>query len=406
MMGGIRKLYLNHVAQTSPISMCLEVYKAEGMYIYGKDNKKYLDFNSGISVSSLGHCYPDVVEAVKAQAETYMHTMVYGEHIQKPQVDYALLLSQVLGNGLDSVYFVNCGTEAVEAALKLARKATGRVEIISCSRAYHGSTIAAESLRSDYDFSRNFFPTIPGVRHIDFNDDLQLSKITDRTACVILEPVQAENGVVPPQNNYLKKVSDRCRETGTLLILDEIQTGFGRTGFMFAFQKYGIRPDILLIAKAMGGGMPIGALVAENSLMTHLARNPMLGHITTFGGHPVSVAAALATLKVLHNGPYICQVFAHENRLLQSLKHPLIKEIRSSGMMMGVELISPKYLTPVIDKAIENGVLIDYFLFNNSSFRIAPPLIAKEDHIQEGIEKIIHALNFVQSNVKNETTLV
>ncbi len=397
-MGGIRKLFLDHVAQTSPISMCLEVYKAEGMYIYGKGDKKYLDFNSGISVSSLGHCYPDVVSAVKKQVETYMHTMVYGEHIQQPQVDYAVMLTEILGNGLDSVYFVNCGTEAVEAALKLARKATGRTEIISCSRAYHGSTIAAESLRSDYEFSRTFFPTIPGVRHIDFNDEDQLSMITSKTACVILEPVQAENGIIPPYNDYLKKVALRCQQTGTLLILDEIQTGFGRTGYMFAHQKYGITPDILLIAKAMGGGMPIGALVAKKSLMDALAHNPMLGHITTFGGHPVCVAAALATLKVLHTGPYICRVFDNEKALLDGLKHPLIKETRSSGMMMAVELKSPKWLTPVIDKAIENGVLIDYFLFNNASFRIAPPLIADTQHIQEGIEKIINALDYVQSH--------
>ncbi len=396
-MGGIRNLFLNHVAQTSPISMCLEVQKAEGMYIYGAGNKKFLDFNSGISVSSLGHCYPEVVSAVKEQVDTYMHTMVYGEHIQKPQVDYAVFLTEILANGLDSVYFVNCGTEAVEAALKLARKATGRSEIISCSNAYHGSTIAAESLRSDYSFSRNFFPTIPGVRHIDFNDESQLSKISTKTACVILEPVQAENGVIVPIDNYLKKVEQRCKETGTLLILDEIQTGFGRTGYMFAHQKYAILPDILLIAKAMGGGMPIGALVANKNLMDHLAKNPMLGHITTFGGHPVCVAAALATLKVLHHGPYVCRVFEHEKTLKEHLQHPLIKEIRSSGMMMAVELVSADLLTPVIDKAIENGVLIDYFLFNNKSFRIAPPLIAEEGHIMEGIHKILNTLESIQS---------
>lgn len=399
-MAGIRKLFLNHVAQTSPMSMCLEVTRASGMYIYGKDNKKYLDFNSGISVSSLGHCYPDVVDAIQFQAETYMHTMVYGEHIQAPQVEYASLLTNILDNGLDSVYFLNCGTEAVEAALKLARKATGRIEIISCSRAYHGSTIAAESLRSDTEFSRNFFPTIPGVRHIDFNDESQLQKITHRTACVILEPVQAENGIIPPENDYLKKVSDRCRATGTLLILDEIQTGFGRTGYMFAFQKYGIKPDILLLAKAMGGGMPIGALVAEKKLMDELSVRPMLGHITTFGGHPVCVAAALATLKVLHTGPYICRVFENEKWVRQNLTHPLIREIRSSGMMMAVDLVSPEYLTPVIEKCIDNGVLVDYFLFNNTSFRVAPPLIAEKYHLEEGVDKILKALDHVHLNVK------
>lgn len=403
-MGGIRKLFLRHVAQTSPMSMCLEVTSASGMYIYGKNNQKYLDFNSGISVSSLGHCYPDVVEAVKSQVETYMHTMVYGEHIQAPQVEYATLLSEILNNGLDSVYFLNSGTETVEAALKLARKATGRIEIISCSKAYHGSTIAAESLRSDDEYSRHFLPTIPGVRHIEFNDDDQLSRITHRTACVILEPVQAENGVVVPYKNYLKKVYDRCRETGSLLILDEIQTGFGRTGFMFAHQKYDIRPDILLLAKAMGGGMPLGALVAEKRLMDHFSSNPVLGHITTFGGHPVCVAAALATLKVLHHGPYICRVFEHEKWLRQQLSHPLIKEVRSSGLMMAVELTSSTYLTPVIERCLEKGVLVDYFLFNHASFRIAPPLIAEKHHLEEGVGKIMESLEEVfQAEQVNST---
>lgn len=393
----IRKLYLDHVAQTSEISMCLEVSHAEGMYIYGTDGKKYLDFNSGISVSSLGHCYPAVVEAVQKQVATYMHTMVYGEHIQEPQVQYATLLAKVLNNGLDATYFVNCGTEAVEAALKLARKYTGRSEIISCSGAYHGSTIAAESLRSDYSFSRHFFPTIPGVRHIDFNDETQLVKITNKTACIILEPVQAEGGIIPPNDNYLKKVRQRCDETGTLLILDEIQTGFGRTGYLFAHQKYDIIPDILLIAKAMGGGMPIGALVATRELLHHFAKNPMLGHITTFGGHPVCVAAALATLKVLTTEDFVCRVQEKEVLIKSLLNHPLIKEVRSSGLMVGVELVNPELLTPLIDKVIANGVLIDYFLFNSASFRIAPPLIINESQIRDGIAVILNALNELEN---------
>lgn len=395
----IRKLYLDHVAQTSEISMCLEVSHAEGMYIYSPDGKKYLDFNSGISVSSLGHCYPDVVQAVQQQVATYMHTMVYGEHIQEPQVAYASLLAQVLNNGLDATYFVNCGTEAVEAALKLARKYTGRTEIISCSGAYHGSTIAAESLRSDYTFSRHFFPTIPGVRHIDFNDETQLSKITERTACIILEPVQAEGGIIPPKDDYLKKVRQRCDETGTLLILDEIQTGFGRTGYLFAHQKYDITPDILLIAKAMGGGMPIGALVAKRELLHHFAKNPMLGHITTFGGHPVCVAAALATLKVLQTEDFVCRVFEKEALIKSLLQHRLIKEVRSSGLMIGVELVSAELLTPLIDKVIGNGVLIDYFLFNNVSFRIAPPLIIDESQIRDGVTVILNALDELEKTI-------
>ncbi|MBK8669006.1 MAG: aspartate aminotransferase family protein [Saprospiraceae bacterium] len=399
-MSSIRKLFLSHVAQTSEMSMCLEVSHANGMYIYGSDGRQYLDFNSGISVSSLGHCYPEVVSAVQKQAATYMHTMVYGEHIQAPQVQYATLLSSVLANGLDSVYYVNCGTEAVEAALKLARKSTGRAEIISCTGAYHGSTIAAESLRSDYHFTRKFYPTIPGVSHITFNQPAELSKITEKTACIILEPVQAEGGVIPPEHDFLKKVRQRCDETGTLLILDEIQTGFGRTGYMFAHQKYSIIPDILLIAKGMGGGMPIGALVAKRDLMMHLARNPPLGHITTFGGHPVCVSAALATLHVLLEQPYISQVTAKE-ALLRSLltHHPMVRSIRSSGLMMAIELHDAGMLTPVIDAAIQNGVLIDYFLFNNHSFRIAPPLIVTEDQIKDGASKLIDAMDKVARTV-------
>ncbi|MGB4960343.1 MAG: aspartate aminotransferase family protein, partial [Saprospiraceae bacterium] len=373
-MSAIRRMFLDHVAQTSEMAMCLEVSRASGMYIYGMDGKKYLDFNSGIAVSSLGHCYPEVVEAVKSQAETYMHTMVYGEHIQRPQVEYARLLSQTLGNGLDSTYFVNSGSEAVEAALKLARKASGRSEIISCGGAYHGSTIAAESLRSDYEFSRQYFPTIPHVGHIRFNDPKDLDNITERTACVISEPVQAEGGIILPKDDYLQKLRTKCNETGTLLILDEIQTGFGRTGYLFAHQKYEIIPDILLIAKGMGGGMPIGALVAPKSLMMHLARNPSLGHITTFGGHPVCVSAALATLRVLISKDYISSILDKEKLLHSLLKHPLISEVRSSGLMMAVQLKSPEYLTPAIDAIISNGVLVDYFLFDNQSFRIAPPL--------------------------------
>ena len=307
-MSSIRQLFFNHVAQTSQTPMCLEISHAQGCTIFGTDGKTYLDFNSGISVSALGHTHPSVVDAVIKQASSYMHTMVYGEHIQSPQVEYAKLLSQVLNNGMDNVYFVNSGSEAVEAALKLARKFTGRSEIISCRKSYHGSTIAAESLRSDFEFSRNYFPGLPGIRNIDFNEESQLSFITEKTACIILEPIQGEAGVRVPTNNYLTRVREKCNETGTLMILDEIQTGFGRTGHMFAMQKFNIVPDILLLAKAMGGGMPLGGLVAPKHIMQHFAVNPSLGHITTFGGHPVCVAAALASLKVLINEDIILKV--------------------------------------------------------------------------------------------------
>jgi acetylornithine/N-succinyldiaminopimelate aminotransferase len=368
---------------------------AEGVYIYGSDGKQYLDFNSGISVSSLGHSHPEIVKATQLQASTYMHTMVYGEHIQAPQVLYAKRLAEVLNNGLDATYFTNCGTEAVEVALKLARKYTQRNEIISCVGAYHGSTIAAESLRSDHHYTRNFLPSIPGVKHIKFNEKSQLSKITNKTACIVLEPVQAEGGIIVPEDDYLKAVRKRCDETGTLMILDEIQTGFGRTGFLFAHQKYVIVPDILLIAKAMGGGMPIGAVVAKREMLHHLAYKPMLGHITTFGGHPVCVAAALAALTIITRDDYVCKVYAKEMLLRKLLVHPLIKTVRSSGLMMAVELTDTTYLTPLINGAIEKGLLIDYFLFNDRSFRIAPPLIINEKQIEDGVNIILSVLDSI-----------
>lgn len=400
-MSSIRNLYLKHVAQTSEMSMCFEVSHADGVYIYNQEGRPFIDFNSGIAVSSLGHCHPQVVAAINQQAATYMHTMVYGEHIQQPQVAYAQQLSEILGEGLDCIYFVNSGSEAVEAALKLARKATGRTEIISCTNAYHGSTIAAESLRSDDEFTRHFLPTIPGVRHIKFNKPEDLEAITPGTACVILEPVQAEGGIHVPQNDYLLKVQKRCSETGTLMILDEIQTGFGRTGKMFAHQKYNVKPDILLIAKGMGGGMPIGGLVSSKDILSHFASRPALGHITTFGGHPVCVAAALATLNVLISQPIIDEVYDKEALIKSLLVHPLIKSIRSSGLMMSVQLVAPHLLTPVIDHAISNGVLIDYFLFDNESFRIAPPLIITNEQIRDACERILLALDTVMIQSHN-----
>ena len=398
-MSSYRRLFIQHVAQTSPYPFGLEVSRAHGMHIYDHQGKPHLDFDSGISVSALGHCHPAVVQAVQQQAATYMHTMVYGEHIQSPQVEYAKLLSEVLDNGLDTVYYVNSGTEAVEAALKLARKASGRREIIACSNAYHGSTIAAESLRSDYSFSRHYAPGIPEVNHIRFNNEADLQLITKQTACVILEPVQAENGVITPQDNYLKKVRQRCTDTGTIMILDEIQTGFGRTGYMFAHQKYDVIPDILLIAKGMGGGMPAGGIVANNALLMEFSRNPALGHITTFGGHPVCIAAALATLKTLLSSDYISRVAQKEKLFHSILSHPAIREVRSSGLMIAVELTSPDMLTPVIQKCMEEGLLTDYFLFNDRSFRIAPPLIITPDQIRAGVQVILDVLDSISETI-------
>lgn len=395
-MPSIRELYINHVAQTSEIPMLLEIERAEGMYMHSTDGKQYLDLNSGISVSSLGHRHPNVIDAIKKQLDKHMHTMVYGEHIHTPQVAFAKLLTEVLDNGLDSVYYLNSGTEAVEGAMKLARKYTGRYDIIACSNAYHGSTMGSESLRSDDEFTRNFLPGVPGVRHIDFNDEYQLSKITEDTACIILEPVQAEGGVIPPEDNYLQKVRKRCDEVGALMVLDEIQTGFGRTGFLFAHKKYDIVPDVLLMGKAMGGGMPVSAFVAPKEIMMALAKKPMLGHITTFGGHPVCVAAALATLQTLTDENIYQDVLRKEELIRSKLKHPIIKEVRSSGLMMSVELTRRKYLKHVVNHTIKNGAVIDYFLFNNKSFRLAPPLIINDEQIEEGCEILLAAMDYAR----------
>jgi len=396
-MPSIRELYLQHVAQTSEMPLMLEIERAEGMYMYSSEGKKYLDLNSGISVSSLGHRHPNVINAVKNQLDKHLHTMVYGEHIHTPQVQFAQLLSDQLSNGLDSVYYLNSGTEAVEGALKLARKHTGRYKIVACRNAYHGSTMGSESLRSDDEFTRSFMPGIPGVYHIDFNDESQLNQIDDETACIILEPVQAEAGVMPPTDDYLKKVKARCREVGALMILDEIQTGFGRTGYLFAHKKYDVVPDILLIGKAMGGGMPVSAFVAPKEVMMSIARKPMLGHITTFGGHPVCVTAAHATLKTLIDENIVQDVLRKEKLIRKKLNHPIIKEIRSSGLMMAVELKRRKYLKHVVSHTIENGAVIDYFLFNSKSFRLAPPLIISDEQIEEGCKILLNAMDYAEA---------
>lgn len=400
-MPTLRQLFLSHVAQTSELPLMLEVDRAEGMYIYDTSGKRYMDMNSGISVSSLGHCHPAVVEAVQEQVARHMHTMVYGEHIQNKQIAYAELLTQHLDRTLSKVYYVMTGTECVEVAMKLSRRHTGRTEIIAAKKAYHGSTYGAEALRSDLDFTASFAPGVPGVRHIDFNNEEDLLKITEQTACVILEPVQAESGINPPVDNYLSKVEKRCREVGALFILDEIQTGFGRTGSLFAHQKYDVIPDMLLIAKSMGGGMPIGAVVSRENIMSSLLKNPALGHITTFGGHPVSCAAAHATLSELLKGNIISEVERKAELIKSKISaHPIVAEVRNSGLMMGVELQKRKYLKHVVSHAIENGILIDFFLFNDRSFRLAPPLIISDEQIEFGCEVLLKAFDFAENKYK------
>ncbi len=397
-MPTLRQLFLSHVAQTSELPLMLEIDRAEGMYIYDVSGKRYIDMNSGISVSSLGHCHPAVVKAVTEQVNKHMHTMVYGEHLQNKQIAYASLLTSQLHDSLSKVYYVMTGTECVEVAMKLSRRHTGRTEIIAARKAYHGSTYGAEALRSDYDFTASFAPGVPGIKHIDFNVDSDLEKITKKTASVIIEPVQAESGINPPQNDYLKKVAQRCKDVGALFVLDEIQTGFGRTGELFAHKKYGVVPDLLLIAKSMGGGMPIGAVVSSTHIMESLLKNPALGHITTFGGHPVSCAAAFATLSELLSSNIIEDVREKE-RLIHKIigDHPIVKEVRSSGLMMGVELVKRKYLKHVVSHAIESGILIDFFLFNDRSFRLAPPLIITREQIKEGCGILLKALDYANA---------
>lgn len=399
-MPTIRQLFLEHVAQTSELPLMLEVERAQGMYIYDKQGKAYLDMNSGISVSSLGHCHPSVVQAVQKQVSNHMHTMVYGEHIQQPQIAYAKRLTTQLPAHLSKVYYVMTGTEAVEVAMKLGRKYTGRTEIISARNAYHGSTFGAEALRSDQEVKGSVAPGVPGIRHILFNNFDDIQQITEETACVIMEPVQAESGVNSPSNDYLKAVASRCKAVGALFVLDEIQTGFGRTGHLFAFQKYQVEPDILLIAKGMGGGMPIGGIVSSPEIFQSIVRHPALGHITTFGGHPVSCAAAKATLDTLLDSTLIQEVAQKENHILERLQHPIIKEIRHDGLMMGVELTRRKYLKHVVAKSIELGVLIDFFLFNNSSFRLAPPLLISHNEINKGCDILLEAMDYAVSVYK------
>jgi acetylornithine/succinyldiaminopimelate/putrescine aminotransferase len=393
-----RQLFLQHVAQTSDAPLALEIESAEGMFIKTVDNQQVMDLIAGISVSVLGHRPPSVQKAVEAQINKYWHTLVYGEFILAPQVQLATLLTKYLPPSLNSVYFTNSGTEATEGAMKLAKRATGRSEIIAMKNAYHGSTQGAMSLNSDTYFTQAYRPLLPDVQHINFNDFTDLERITSKTAAVIVETVQAESGIYAPfrktenQIGYLFALKKRCKQVGALLILDEIQAGMGRTGTLWAFEQYGITPDILLLAKGLGGGLPIGAFIADRDMMWTLTNNPVLGHITTFGGHPVSCAAALATLETLIDSDLIAQVKAKEALFRRLLIHPKIKEVRSAGLWLAVELDSFDVLIKVIHECLRNGLLTDWFLFNNRSLRIAPPLIITESQIEWACQVILEAI--------------
>lgn len=401
-MSNLRQLFLQHVAQTSEAPLMLEISRAEGMYLYDPDGKAYLDLIAGIGVSSLGHCHPAVVQAAKDQLDKYLHTIVYGEFVLAPQVQLAQLMAQHLPDTLDSVYFVNSGTEATEGAMKLAKRFTGRPKIIAAKYAYHGSSQGAASLMWPTEFTQAYYPLLPGIDHIEFNEEDDLDRIDKHTAAVIVETVQAEWGIRPPNQDYLLKLKHRCEAVGALLILDEIQAGYGRTGTLWAFQQYGIVPDILLLAKGMGGGMPIGAFVARQELMQVLSYKPILGHITTFGGHPVSCAAALSTLQTLLSTDLIEQVNAKEKLFIELLDHPQIVEVRSAGLWMAVELPDFDFVQGVIKYCLANGLITDWFLFNNHSLRIAPPLIINEEQIRKACRIILDGIETQCNNYNKE----
>lgn len=397
-----RQLFLNHVAQTSDAPLLLEVKRAEGVYLYDEEDRPHLDLIAGISVSNLGHSHPAIVEAIQEQASKFLHTLVYGEFVLSPQVQLANLLQRHLPDHLNCTYFVNSGTEATEGAMKLAKRYTGRSNIVACKQAYHGSTQGALSLMDDPFFTAPFRPLLPDVTHIAFNEVDDLVHITERTACVVMETVRAEVGVLLPQKNYLQQVKARCEEVGALLILDEIQVGCGRTGSLFAFEQYGITPDILLLAKGFGGGMPLGAFIASKEIMGVLTNNPYLGHITTFGGHPVCCAAALASFKVLTEQKEIIGEVEEKAALFHEyLKHPAIQEIRSAGLLMAVQLPSYAFVLEVIKRALKNGLVSDWFLFNSCAIRIAPPLIITREEIKKACTILLAVIeNVHQDGIK------
>ena len=390
-----RQLFLQHNAQTSPEPLMLEFVRAKGIYIYNAQNKKHLDLIAGIGVSNVGHCHPAVVKAIQEQAETYMHLMVYGEYVQTPQVNFAKALADILPESLSCTYFLNSGTEAVEGAMKLAKRYTGRKGFIACKNAYHGSTQGAESLMESDFYSSGYGPFLPHVSFIEHNNIADLNKITSEIAAVFIEPIQGEAGIRVADLNYMQALRAKCTETGTLLIFDEIQSGFGRSGKMFAFEHYNIVPDVLLLAKGIGGGMPIGAFISSLEVMSVLSHTPILGHMTTFGGHPVCCAAGLATLRTLIDDHIVDEVEEKGQLFKQCLKHPAIKEIRGKGLMLAVEFENFEINKKIIDACILDGLLSDWFLHCSNSMRIAPPLIITKEEIEEACAIILKNINLV-----------
>ena len=387
-----RELFYSYIAQTSPEPMDLHIEKAEGVHLIDSEGKKYVDLISGISVSNVGHCNPKVVKAIQEQSEKYMHLMVYGEYVQTPQNKLAEAICKQLPKTLNNVYFVNSGSEAIEGALKLAKRYTGRTEIISCKNAYHGSSHGALSIMGNEEFKNNFRPLLPQTRLIEYNnfDDIEL--ITKSTAAIVIEAFQAEAGIILPSKGYIQAVREKCNEVGALMIVDEIQTGFGRTGQLFGFEQHGITPDIITLAKGMGGGMPIGAFVSKKEIMQTLTHNPVLGHITTFGGNAVSCAASLACLQEIEENKLTENVKKLSPVFLKHLKHPEIIETRGIGFFLCVEFKNQAFNFGVIKKCVQKGVITDWFLFNDKCLRISPPLNLDEKTAIDCCNKILESI--------------
>jgi acetylornithine/succinyldiaminopimelate/putrescine aminotransferase len=387
-----RQLFLQHLAQTSPSPIGIEMVKAKGIHLWDVDGKKYIDLISGFSVCNIGHSHPAVVKAVQEQAAEYMHLIVYGEFIESPQITYAKLLTDHLPPSLNCVYFTNSGAEATEGAMKLAKRVTGRSKIISFNKSYHGSTQGALSVMGDEYWRNAFRPLLPDVYHYDYNNPEVVDAIDSQTACVILETVQAESGIVRPSKKWLQSIRQKCDEHCVLLILDEIQAGFGRTGSLWAFEQFDIVPDVLLLGKALGGGMPLGAFIASQKLMSTLTHDPVLGHITTFGGHPVSCAAGKAALEVLLAGNFISEVKRKEAMLLENLVHPSIVSRQNSGLWMSLQFSSEELTRRIIHQCIQNGLITDWFLFAPDRLRIAPPLTITDEELREVCGRILRSV--------------
>ncbi len=388
-----KEVFEKHLAPTSPFPLGIHIDHAKGVYLFDKNDKRFIDFIAGIGVSSVGHQHPKVVDAIKVQLEKHAHVMVYGEYLQDVVLELASRLASLLPPTLSTSYFVNSGTEANEAAIKLAKRATGRHKIISFSKSYHGNTQGSMSVSDNEEKKKNFRPLIPGTEKISFNSIKELVSITNQTAAVIMEPIQGDAGVRIPSQEFMAALKDKCTETGTLLIFDEVQTGIGRTGKLFAFEHFNVVPDIITLAKGLGGGLPIGAFIASFELMKLLSHNPMLGHITTFGGNPISCASALATINIIAEEGLLMQIEPKGQLIEEQLQHTQVKAIRRKGLMLAVELASEEKVNKLIEYCIANGVIVYWFLSTRNSFRISPPLTITEEEIKEACNIILQGLD-------------